>query len=390
MFPETRSRQQTELEIRLLEGVSLAATRGYLSAEVRENYARAQWLCEQVGDARQLFEIAHAACYALLSGPDEDEARRGIEGLTRIAQRVNTADSELRAEVARGRLELWTGHFGIAVGIFRTVLERISAESVEFRPGSYGVHPVFAAHAHAGVALWIHGFPDRAHEEAIRGVAHAEQSGRLLDLASGLCHLAFVELVSGRTDAAASAAARAMSVCRDHEIAYFRPLSQFFAGAALLEHGDFAHVLVEMTRTLAEHRVISGTLLTDLMLVVIADAHARSGHWDEGLARADEGLAITEQHLSHTFAAELWRTKGELLVGQARSRRARARLDAAEACFRRALEIARQQEANSFVLRAALSLARLTGERDVLRAAYASFTEGFDTQDLRAAKALFA
>src|SRR5262249_6876396 len=164
-FPEARERQQAELGIRLLEGISRSAAGGYLWRDVNETYERARRLCEQVGDVRQLFEIVHAACYALLAGPSEGDARRGIDELTQIAQRANLVELQLRAEVTRGRLEIWNGHFGVAVGILDRVAARISAESVTFHTGIYGVDPVFAIHAHAGAALWFHGFPDRARAE---------------------------------------------------------------------------------------------------------------------------------------------------------------------------------------------------------------------------------
>ena len=94
------------------------------------------------------------------------------------------------------------------------------------------------------------------------------------------------------------------------------------------------------------------------------------------------------------YAAELWRIKGELLLGKARRPKGNRAAAAAE-CFRRALEIARAQEARSLTLRSAMSLARVSvghdGVREAcqrLRTAYASFTEGFDTADLKSAKAL--
>src|SRR5262245_58804546 len=297
-LPEGPPRQRAELEIRLLEGVALNATRGYLSPEVQQNYERARQLCEQVGDVRQLFEIVFAACYAQVSSQDEAEARRGIEELSRIAQRVNTPELELRAEVASGRLEMWNAHFGVAVGIFRHVLERVAAESVEFHPGIYGVHPVFAAYAHAGVALWFHGFPDQGLGHALQGVAHAEKSGRLFDLASGLCHLAFIELSSGRADAAASAAARATAVCRDHEIVYFQPLAEFIGAAARVELGDVTAGLAEMTGLLADQRAVTAAFLTDFMLMMMASAHGRLGRWGEALACVEEGIAIAETHVA--------------------------------------------------------------------------------------------
>ena len=112
---------------------------------------------------------------------------------------------------------------------------------------------------------------------------------------------------------------------------------------------------------------------------------------------------MAETHLERVFVAELWRVKGELLLGKAREAKrgtnalAPRAAAAAELCFRRALQIAREQEAGSLALRAAMSLARLSVARDgkgeameLLRSVYVSFTEGFGTKDLKEAKALLS
>jgi DNA-binding winged helix-turn-helix (wHTH) protein/predicted ATPase len=390
-LPETPERDRHELQIRLLQGVSLNVTRGYLSGDVRENYQRARALCEQVGDARHLFEVVEALWYPQLAGTDEAPARRSVEDLARIAERVNTLEHTLRADLARGRIELWTGHPGVAAKVFTRVLERVEREAVDFPASAYGVHPVVASLAQGAVAFWLHGRPDQARAHAGRGLARAEKSGQPFDLASALCHAGFIQLVCGDTGAAASAATRAAAICRDQDVAYFQPLSRFLVGAALVEHGEVDAGRSEMVRALAEQRAVSGPFLGDLMLAFIASAHGRAGQFDEGLQRVDEGLAMAETHLERLFAAELWRVKGVLLMGSAR----RARRAAAEQCFRRALEIAREQEAASLTLRAAMSLVSWSTARDaktaateLLRGVYASFTEGLDSKDLIEALAL--
>ena len=194
---ETPERDRTELEIRLLQGVSLNVTRGYMSAEVRENYARARALCEEVGDARQLFEIVHAIWNPQLAGPDEAGARRSVEDLARIAGQLNTVEYEFRAELARGRTELWSGRCGVAVRVFMQILERVEIHTIDFHGRAYGVHPVVSALAQGALALWLHGRPDQARAHAARGLAQAEKSAQPFDLASVLCHAAFVELVCG-------------------------------------------------------------------------------------------------------------------------------------------------------------------------------------------------
>jgi len=283
------------------------------------------------------------------------------------------------------------------------ILERVENRAVDFQAPAYGIHPVVAALAQGALALWLHGRPDQAGAHAERGLAQAEKSGQPFDLASVLCHAGFVQLVCGNTDAAVGAATRAAAICRDQDVAYFQPLSRFLVGAALAEQGDVEAGLPEMVQGLAEQRAVSGPFFGDVMLAFIASAHVKAGQWDEGLERVEEGIAMTEANLERVFAAELWRVKGELLLGKARtSKRGTAPLTprataAAELCFRRALQIAREQEAASLALRAAMNLTRLSIGHDgirearaLLRSVYASFAEGFDTNNLREAQALLS
>ena len=115
-----------------------------------------------------------------------------------------------------------------------------------------------------------------------------------------------------------------------------------------------------------------------------------TGRLDDGLSALTEAIAAADEHENRNYEAEAHRLKGELLIRQ-------NDLNVAEAqrCFERAVEVARKQSAKSFELRATMSLARLLakqGHRDEVRALLADiynwFTEGFDTADLKDAKAL--
>jgi len=126
------------------------------------------------------------------------------------------------------------------------------------------------------------------------------------------------------------------------------------------------------------------------MLAMLADAHGKVGQTEEGLALLDEAQGLVAKTGERVSEAAVHRVKGELLLARSPSDWTQA-----EASFREALEVARRQSAKSFELRAATSLARLwqrQGQRDeareLLAPVYDWFTEGFDTGDLRDAKAL--
>jgi adenylate cyclase len=398
--PDEPERHQRELELRLLLGVSLHLTRGYSAPAVKANYERARTLCEAVGDPRQLFEIIHAVWYAQIVASKVDEAQETAHELARIAARQPAPEFRLRAELALGRCEFWQGHFTLAARRFTRFLEDVRRQPMEIRDQTYGVDPVVAAHGMGSLALWFLGHLDQAHALARDGIAYAEASRRPHSLASALIHATILESICGHAEAAARHGARSAQVSADHAVANFGPMSRVFTGAARAMRGDVPGGLAEMLPALEEHRAVVGPHITDVMLAFIAAAYGQAQQWDAGLQQVEAGIALTEDTPEHVYAAELWRVKGELLLGKARTATKRTAAidslaDAAQQCFRRALKIARSQEARSLELRSAMSLVRLSRwrggsprARTLLRSLVASFTEGFDTKDLQDAQTL--
>jgi predicted ATPase len=158
-------------------------------------------------------------------------------------------------------------------------------------------------------------------------------------------------------------------------------------GWALSMHGHLAEGIALMRQGHAAFQATGGARAYPF--VWLAEALGKAGEADAGLHILAEGLALVEQHEERVYEAELHRLKGALLLSQA------SPIEEAEACFHRALDVARRPEAKSLELRAAMSLARLwqqQGKRteayDLLAPIYGWFTEGFDTADLQDARAL--
>jgi predicted ATPase len=161
-----------------------------------------------------------------------------------------------------------------------------------------------------------------------------------------------------------------------------------------------------MGEGLAAHRLTGAEVILPHFLALLVEAFAKAGQVEEGLRVLDEALAVIHRNGEKYYLAELYRIKGELLLLQAAGRRlSRApasgpvvldpRAAEAEQCFHQSINIARQQKAKSWELRAVMSLARLYQDQNkwaeahgLLDRIYGNFTEGFDTADLREAKAL--
>jgi predicted ATPase len=161
-------------------------------------------------------------------------------------------------------------------------------------------------------------------------------------------------------------------------------------GSAIAEQGHYEEGIAQIREGLTAIHATGAELYRPYFLCLLAEAYMGMGRLDDGLRALTEALAAADQHEARAFESETYRLKGELLLKQDDSNVAEA-----QSCFRRAIEIARKQSAKSWELRATISLARLLAKqrhreqaRTILAAIYGWFTEGFDTADLKDAKAL--
>jgi predicted ATPase len=161
-------------------------------------------------------------------------------------------------------------------------------------------------------------------------------------------------------------------------------------GWALAMQSQDEEGIAQVRQGIAALRATGTALGVPFLCTVLAEVADHQGHPEDGLQALAEAHALVEQHEERYWEAEMHRLRGVVLLRQPGTSRAEA-----ETWLRRALDVARRQEAKSLELRAAMSLSRLWQEQDkqaeareLLAPIYAWFTEGFDTVDLQEAKAL--
>jgi predicted ATPase len=171
---------------------------------------------------------------------------------------------------------------------------------------------------------------------------------------------------------------------------YYAANARVLGGWALVKDGRAEEGLAQLRAGLHAFAAVTARQWRIRFLVVLAEASLQAGRTEEGLSAVHEMRAAVEETESGCFEAELYRLEGELRLSSEQPDESEA-----EASFRKAIAISRGQEARSFELRAVTSLARLFARqgsskqaRDLLAPVYTWFTEGFDTADLREAKAL--
>ena len=215
-------------------------------------------------------------------------------------------------------------------------------------------------------ALWSLGFPDQAlqHSQAARTLA--EEVAHPYSLAQALVFAAIVHQWRREVLAAHAQAAAAMTLATEQGFAQWVARGTVLHGWALAMQGQGEAGLAAIRQGLAAELATGSTLWQPYFLGLLAEAYGAGGHPDEGLTALAEALAVMDTTELRYYAAELYRLKGALLLQQAVPDAAQA-----EACFHQALDVARQQQAKSFELRAATSLARLWQSQDKRQEAYA-------------------
>ena len=242
----------------------------------------------------------------------------------------------------------------------------------------------------AGWALSYMGHLDRALERAREGVALARTLAHPFSLAFARFMETLVHRMRRDPTAQQESAADVIAIGDAQGFPLWRGVGRVYHGQACVRIGEGATALAEIAEGLALAAGTGNRGGTPGILWSLADAQHAAGQYAEALGTVDGALAMAASTGQHFFDSGLYHLKGELLlaIGPASA-------PEAEALFRRAIEIARAQEAKTFELRATTSLARLwqgqgkPGEASaLLTPVYAWFTEGVDTPDLVEAKAL--
>ena len=238
-------------------------------------------------------------------------------------------------------------------------------------------------------ALWHRGYPDQSARAADRALAYSRELGHAHTLAHALW-LAGMAAVFARDVATVYAYGNdCVALASEHGFAQWAALGRILQGWADAQRGEATTGIARIRDGLAAAEATGTRVHTPFFLTLLAEALALAGKIEEGLAALDDALAKAAVSGERGWNAEIHRLRGELTGRLPYPDPAKA-----EDSFRTALAIAREQGTRGYELRAATSLARLWREqgrrgeaRDLLAPLYGWFTEGFDTADLKDAKA---
>jgi class 3 adenylate cyclase/predicted ATPase len=398
-LPDTPQRTQRELDCLTTLGPALMATQGYAVPEVGQAYTRARELCQQVGETPEYFLVLYNLwVYYVIRAEHQTTLELGEQCL-QLAQRVQDTMQLLMAHYVLGVSWFYRGSPALACTHLEHMIALYDPEHHHMLAYHYGgFDPGIVGFLYYAWALWLRGYPAQACAHSTKALSLAQRLAHPYTLARTLYYDALLCQLRRDVQAVRDEAEATITAATAQRFALMQALGPILRGWAIAVQEHSTEGLVQIRQGLDMYRSTGAEAQRPYLLTLLAEASGLLGQPEGGLAALAEALTLVEKTGERYYEAELHRQRGELLLlREDRSHAAQGGQDQheAEACFQHALDVARQQQAKSLELRAAMSLSRLwqrQGQRaeayELLAPIYGWFTEGFDTADLQEAKIL--
>ena len=388
LLPDGLERGHQELQFRSALGAALSAAKGFSAPETGRVYARARECWERLGSPSEFLQIPFGqSAYYQFRG-ELGVAQRLAEDLLRLSSERNDTTGLVLGHLSVGRNLATCGRFLLS----RSHLEQALAlyYPIAHRPLVHlaGSHPHVNSQAYLAIVLFCLGLPDQAVAVGNEAIAEARRLAQLPSLAVSLAFDCRLLSLLGDIAGLEQRVEELVAVTTEQGFPYWRSMGTIYRGWVRVENGDVTKGISLLRDGSTAYRATGAKVLVPHHIALLGRACEIAGQIEEAFGLLDEASQISERTGQHWVLAELNRYKGQLRLRQGHT-------EAAEGLYCQALTIAQEQEAKLWELRAAASLARLWRDqgrpaeaRDLLAPIYGWFTEGFDTPDLKKAKAL--
>jgi len=386
-------KDRLELDFQLALGPCLIATQGPASNKAVATFARARELCERLGDIPEQLQVMFWLTTASVIRGELPLAEERIAVLLQLAEARGARPELLNAMRGQAMIRLFMGHLSGAREAIERAVEAFDASSEEDRLAAR------AAGQDAGVAdlalmswpLWLLGHVDTAITRVDAALRRADDIRHPHSQAYACYYASVLHALRGEFLTAQGYAGRCFALSEEHGFLQWRGLAHAIRDICVTLLDPSSSTFEDIQAALDEYRGAGYQLGITTLYVLLCPALLLSHKYEAALELIEQGLATTNRNSERIFEAELYRLKARTLLlrgGPDAGTEAQSLLD-------QALTTARNQHAKALELRAATDLAALwidQGRREeainLLAPIYAWFTEGFDTRDLKEAKAL--
>jgi predicted ATPase len=389
-LPDGAERMQHELALSLTLGATLLKTKGYGAPEVEHTYARALTLCRQMGETPQTARVLFGLWAFYIVRARFHTASEVGEQLLGMAEHKHDPALFLLAHHVLGTTLLFMGRFIPARDHFERSIALDNSQQARslFLPSV--TVPRVANLFYLGLTLWYLGYPDQALRRSQDALTLAQHLAQPFSLAATRLFVAITHMLRREWSVAYEQAHAAVTLATVQEFAFWVSVGIILQGRILVAQGQSEAGITQMRQGIDANQATGAELARPFYFTLLAEAYGHTGQPTAGLRVLAEALPTVDASDERWWEAELYRLQGDLLLAQAADNHA-----AAETCWHHARTVARRQHAKAWELRAVVSLARLwhqqgkgVAARHMLAEVYDWFTEGWETADLREARAL--
>jgi predicted ATPase/class 3 adenylate cyclase len=389
-LPETPARTQHAVTLHIALGAALQITKGHAAPEVERAYTQAYAWCQRVGETPELVPVLFGLWRFYNTRAQLHTARELGETLLRLAQPAHDPALSVVAHYALGLTSFWLGVLPAARMHLEEGIARYTPDQRRAPVFRMGQDPGVACRIYAAATLWLLGYPEQALARVHEALALAQALSHPFSLAFARCFAAFVSQFRRDVPAVHAHAEAAVALSTAQGFTQWAVQGTSLRSWALALQGQGEEEIAQVRQGIAAYRATGAAVFVPYFYTWLADVAAHLGHPEDGLQALAEAHLLVEQQEERWWEAEVCRLRGVLLLRQTATPQ-----EEAETWLRRALDVARRQEAKALELRAAMSLSRLwqrqgkrEAARQLLAGIYGWFTEGFDTADLQDAKTL--
>jgi predicted ATPase len=396
-LPSTPALRRDEIKLQVALINPLMHVSGYAAPETKAAAERARLLIEQaegLGEPQEdpllLFSVLYLFWLASYVAFNGDALRDLAAHFLTLAEKQTATSPLMLAHRLVGLSLLSTGditqgptHFDRALALY----DPVEHASLTTRFGQDGRVSILSNRA---LALLLLGYPDRALTDADRAVEYARDLGQAASLMFALVHASLVNVLGKNYEAAKAQADEVFALADEKSSLFWKAGGMLARGDAFALKGSATEAVEMITSGLAAWRTTGSTLWLPEHMSQFATAYASLGQFGDAWRCIGEAIGTIAKTKERWFEAEANRIAGEIALKSPERDASKA-----EAYFERALSVARKQQAKFLELRAGMSMARLWRDqgkpqqaRELLAPVYGWFTEGFDTRDLKEAKAL--
>jgi predicted ATPase len=388
-------RQQIKLQVALI--TPLIHVKGYAAPEVKAAVERARLLIEQADtlgeppeDPLLLFSVLYGFWGVNFVAFNGDALRELTAQFLALAEKQAATVPLMIGHLLRGVALMCTGEIAEGRAHFDRALALYDPTEHRRLTTQFGQHAGVSILCFRSLPLWLLGYPDAALADAERAIKEARGIGQAATLMFALALTSLADIHCGNHAAASAQLDELVTLADEKGTLFWKGRGMCVNGCHFSLTGKAPDAVHMITSGITALRSTGATVWMPLYLSNLARAYAELGQLDDAWRCIGEATMAIETTKETWFEAEANRIAGEIVQLSPGPDAAKV-----EAYFDRALMVARQQQAKSFELRAAMSLARLWRDEgkpqqahELLAPVYGWFTEGFDTRDLKEAKAL--